>query len=157
MTRPLRDRLARLFQSNLTEWMTTFDHFADNFQARLCNGYRLPCSRTDPPACVTEDEASEVFRAGDWEWNYWWRQNEDARRYIQLTEGLFLKEIAMRLETMPKEAPGRIYTHNFVHDGDLGPVLGAMGIQQLRWPGMGSNIAFEVWFVHTSDFFYHLE
>lgn len=157
VTRPLRARLARLFRANMTEWMSTFDHFADNFQARLCNGYRLPCSRSDPLSCVTEDEAHEVFRAADWEWNYWWRQNQNASRYIQLTEGLFLKEIAVRLKSTSQETLGRVYTHSFVHDGDLGPVLGAMGIQRLRWPGMGSNMAFEVWYVHASDLFYHFE
>lgn len=31
--------------------------------------------------------------------------------------------------------------------GDIGPILGALGIKALRWPGMGSNIAFEVWLV----------
>ncbi|KAJ5197736.1 histidine acid phosphatase [Penicillium cinerascens] len=152
VTRPLRARLARLFRANMTEWMSTFDHFADNFQARLCNGYRLPCSRSDPLSCVTEDEA-EVFRAADWEWNYWWRQNQNASRYIQLTEGLFLKEIAERLKSTSQRTLGRVYTHSFVHDGDLGPVLGAMGIQRLRWPGMGSNMAFEVWKTNEHQFF----
>jgi hypothetical protein len=151
VTRPLRDRLAHLLHANTSDWMTTFDHLADTLQARLCNGYRLPCSRADSTFCVTDDEASEVFRAGDWEWNYWWHQNEHAARYIQMTGGLFLKEIAVRLEATSLETLGRAYTHNFVHDGDLGPVLGAMGIQQLRWPGMGSNIAFEVWYVHDSE------
>lgn len=147
VTQSLRDRLAGLLDANRTDWMSTFDHFADNFQARLCNGYRLPCSRADPSACVTEDDAYEVFRAGDWEWNYRWHLNPDASQYIQLVEGLFLKELAERLESISQDALGRVYTHNFVHDGDLGPVLGAVGIEQLRWPGMGSNVAFEVWYV----------
>lgn len=144
-TKPLRDRLANLLGANKTDWMSTFDHFADNFQARLCNGYRLPCSRARPSACVSESDAYEVFRAGDWEWNYWWRRNQDAMKYIALTEGLFLGEVADRLDRVSEDALSQVYTHSFVHDGDLGPILGSLGIRQLRWPGMGSNIAFEVW------------
>ncbi|KAJ5626305.1 histidine acid phosphatase [Penicillium lagena] len=149
ITQPLRSRLGTLFDANSSDWMSTFDHFADNFQARLCNGYRLPCSRSDPSACATTADADEVFRAGDWEWNYWWNQNRNASQYIQLVEGLFLREIVGRLEATAQGSLDRVYTHNFVHDGDLGPILGALGIEQLRWPGMGSNIAFEVW--QTSD------
>lgn len=146
-TGSLRDRLASLLGANQTDWMSTFDHFADNFQGRLCNGYHLPCNQADPSACVSQSDAYEVFRAGDWEWNYWWRRSQSAKQYIALTEGLFLQEIANRLKLISQDALSRVYTHNFVHDGDLGPALGALGIQQLRWPGMGSNIAFEVWYV----------
>ncbi|KAJ5730449.1 histidine acid phosphatase [Penicillium malachiteum] len=148
-TQDLRDRLAILFNANRTDWMFTFDHFADNFQARLCNGYRLPCSLNDPSKCATEDDAYAVFRAGDWEWNYWWHRNQQASHYIQLTEGLFLQEIALRLTAIKEGTLDRVYSHTFIHDGDLGPILGALGIQQLRWPGMAANIAFEVW--KTSD------
>ncbi|KAJ5106073.1 hypothetical protein NUU61_003420 [Penicillium alfredii] len=153
-TQPLRHRLATLFKANTTDWMSSFDHFADNFQARLCNGYRLPCSLSNSSACATADDAHEVFRAGDWEWNYWWHRNQHASQYIQLTEGLFLREIVKRLGAVAQGTLSRVYTHNFIHDGDLGPVLGALDIQQLRWPGMGSNIAFELW--KTSNAQYHV-
>ena len=145
-TQGLRDRLAALFDADNTDWMSTFDHFADNFQARLCNGYRLPCKINHPSECVTEDQAYQVFRAGDWEWNYWWHRSQNSStRYIQVTEGLFLKEITARFEAIANGTLDRVYSHTFIHDGDLGPILGALGIRQLRWPGMGANIAFEIW------------
>lgn len=144
-TQPLRDTLATMFDANTNNWMSTFDHFADNFQARLCNGYELPCSRSDRSQCVTQAQADEVFRAGDWEWNYYWRENENATLYIQLVEGLFIKEILGRIEAVANGKSDLVYSHNFVHDGDIGPVLGALGIEQLRWPAMASNIAFEIW------------
>jgi hypothetical protein len=53
---------------NTTAWTSTFDHLSDNFQARLCNGYELPCNPANLTQCVTTDQANEVFRAGDWEW-----------------------------------------------------------------------------------------
>lgn len=152
VTTPLRDRLAAAFDANEPAWMSTFDHFADNFQARLCNGYELPCPK-DGSECVTTDEANTVFRAGDWEWNYWWRYNDDAMRYIQLVQGLFIGEIVRKLEAVQHGKSSIVYSHTFLHDGDIGPVLGALGIKALRWPGMASNVAVEVWYVlsHSSQ------
>jgi hypothetical protein len=49
-------------------WTNTFDHLTDNFQSRLCNGYQLPCNPNNLTQCVTQAQADEVFRAGDWEW-----------------------------------------------------------------------------------------
>ncbi|PYH49352.1 histidine acid phosphatase [Aspergillus saccharolyticus JOP 1030-1] len=149
VTASLRNQLADMFDANTSSWMSTFDHFADNFQARLCNGYSLPCSLKDESRCATQQQADEVFRAGDWEWNYWWRHNANATRYIQLVEGLFIGEVVQHLEAVAKGTSTLVYSHSFVHDGDLGPVLGALGIKALRWPGMGSNLAFEIW--ETAD------
>lgn len=145
VTQTLRNRLTAMFNANTSDWMSTMDHFADNFQARLCNGYELPCGRFNQSDCVTHGEAYEVFRAGDWEWNYRWRRNGNAKRYIQLVEGLFIGEVLRRLEAVGRGESPLVYSHNFIHDGDIGPVLGALGIKALRWPGMASNIAFEVW------------
>ncbi|KAL4895303.1 histidine phosphatase superfamily [Aspergillus ambiguus] len=153
VTEPLRNRLADMFDATDASWMSTFDHFSDNFQARLCNGYDLPCRVGDEATCATPEQADEVFRAGDWEWNYWWRRNANATRYIQLVEGLFIREIVRQLEAVQHGTSSVVYSHNFVHDGDIGPILGALGIKALRWPGMGSNIAFEVWETSSSQFY----
>ena len=144
-TKPLRDTLAAMFDADSDSWMSTFDHFCDNFQARLCNGYKLPCSPGNQSQCVTQEQADEVFRAGDWEWNYYWRSNPKVTQYIQVVEGMFIKEVVNRLQTVASGRSDLVYAHAFIHDGDLGPILGALGIDQLRWPGMGSNIAFELW------------
>ncbi|KAA8641302.1 uncharacterized protein ATNIH1004_002042 [Aspergillus tanneri] len=117
VTQSLRNRLAVLFDANTSSWMSTFDHFADNFQARLCNGYELPC-QLDGSGCATMDDAYTVFRAGDWEWNYWWRYNANATRYIQLVEGLFIGEIVRKLEVVQRRNSELVYSHTFVHDGD---------------------------------------
>jgi acid phosphatase len=90
-------------------------------------------------------QAEEVFRAGDWEWNYYWRTNPNVVEYIQLVEGLFIGEILSHFQAIIDGKTSTVYSHVFVHDGDIGPVLGALGISQLRWPAMGSNIAFEIW------------
>ncbi|KAF7596674.1 hypothetical protein BBP40_000596 [Aspergillus hancockii] len=152
VTEQLRMQLSTMFNAT-SSWTSTFDHFADNFQARLCNGYALPCRVHDESDCVSTEQANEVFRAGDWEWNYWWRTSANATRYIQLAEGLFIGEIVQKLEAVGRGSTELVYSHNFVHDGDIGPVLGALGIKALRWPGMASNIAFEVWETSDSKFY----
>ncbi|KAF7942971.1 hypothetical protein EAE96_010920 [Botrytis aclada] len=145
-TSAIRTTLGNMFNADSSAWQGTMDHFADNFQARLCNGYSLPCSPTNASNCVTQEMADEVFRAGDWEWNYYWRANPYVQEYIQLVEGLFIGEIVSRLESVANGTiRGGKYSHTFVHDGDIGPVAGALGINALRWPGMGSNIAVEIW------------
>lgn len=151
VTQSLRNHLATMFDADTSSWMSNFDHFSDNFQARLCNGYELPCSLQNETQCATVGQAEEVFRAGDWEWNYWWRHNANATRYIQLVEGLFIGEIVRHLEAVQQGTSELVYSHSFVHDGDIGPILGALGIKALRWPGMGSNIAFEVWYVMAPE------
>uniref|UniRef100_A0A093VIE2 Counting factor 60 n=1 Tax=Talaromyces marneffei PM1 TaxID=1077442 RepID=A0A093VIE2_TALMA len=145
VTQELRSTLGSMLGATSGSWQSTFDHFADNFQARLCNGYKLPCSLTNSSNCVTMEMAQQVFRAGDWEWNYYWRTNPDVVKYIQVVQGLFIGEIVAHLQAVLDGKSSLDYTHIFVHDGDIGPVLGALGIDALRWPAIASNIAFEVW------------
>lgn len=125
-----------------TAWTQTFDHLCDNFQARLCNGYPLPCRDGQ---CVDDADANSVFRAGDWEWNYYWVTNPYVKDYITSVQGLFLAEVADRIEAVVSGAEKLKFSHTFAHDGDIGPIAGALGISALRWPGMGSNIAMELW------------
>ncbi|KAL7795110.1 histidine phosphatase superfamily [Trichoderma ceciliae] len=145
VTAYLRQSLGDIIGATSSAWQDTFDHFSDNFQARLCNGYELPCSFTDSSKCVSQPQAEEVFRASDWEWQHYWRNNSLVIKYIQATEGLFIGEIVGRLRAVLDGKQKYVYAHTFIHDGDIGPVLGALGINQLRWPAMGSNIAIEVW------------
>ncbi|KAJ5455607.1 uncharacterized protein N7458_003871 [Penicillium daleae] len=151
VTSELRSQLGSMLGATSSSWQSTFDHFSDNFQARLCNGYELPCSVSNSSACVTMEMAEEVFRAGDWEWNYYWRTNPYVTKYIQVVEGLFIGEIVAHLQAVQDGKSTLDYSHVFVHDGDIGPILGALGINALRWPAMASNIAIEVWKTHDKS------
>ncbi|GLI78278.1 hypothetical protein PoHVEF18_006587 [Penicillium ochrochloron] len=148
VTSDLRSKLGSMLGATSSSWQNTFDHFCDNFQARLCNGYELPCSVSNSSACVTMEMAEEAFRAGDWEWNYYWRANPYVTKYIQVVEGLFIGEIVAHLQAVLDGSSTLDYSHTFIHDGDIGPILGALGINVLRWPAMASNVAFEVWKTH---------
>lgn len=147
VTDGLRRDLAGMFGAEEQEaWLETWDHFADNFQGRLCNGYELPCSLEDEGDCVSRAQADEVFRAGDWMYNYWWRRNQNVTEYIRVIEGMFIAELVRSFEAVVA-GDEVVYRHVFAHDGDIAPLLGALGIRALRWPGMGSNVAFEFWYV----------
>lgn len=146
-TAELRSALGSMLGATASAWQNTFDHFADNLQGRLCNGYELPCSTTNGSACVTEEQANMVFRAGDWEWNYYYRTQPYVAKYIQVVEGLFIGEVVAHLQAVLAGTSALDYAHNFLHDNDLGPVLGALGINAMRWPAMAANIALEVWCV----------
>ncbi|KXL48254.1 hypothetical protein M433DRAFT_75919 [Acidomyces richmondensis BFW] len=154
-TAPLRAALSGYTQ-NENAWTSTFDHLSDNFQARRCNGYPLPCpvNASEGSACVTQAQADEVWRASDWEWNYWWRNNPNASVYIQTVEGLFIGEIISGFRAVQNGSSAIKYRHDFIHDGDIGPIAGALGISALRWPAMGSNIAFEIWKEMGSEHLY---
>ncbi|KAL2833593.1 histidine phosphatase superfamily, partial [Aspergillus pseudoustus] len=154
VTAPLRETLAEMFDAqDSSDWLSTWDHFADNFQARLCNGYDLPCSLHDESHCVSTPQAYEAFRAGDWMYNWWWRRNANATQYITVIEGLFIKELVAKWEAVAKGQSELVYSHNFLHDGDIAPLLGALGIRAMRWPGMASNIAVEIWETSHKEFY----
>ncbi|KAF2165587.1 hypothetical protein M409DRAFT_36849 [Zasmidium cellare ATCC 36951] len=138
---------------NESDFTFSFNSFADNFQARLCNGYNLPCNVKNLSQCATMAQAEEIFRGGDWEWNYWYRTNPQALLYTQTVEGPFIAEIIQRLQAVQNGNSSIIYEHDFLHDNDIGPIAGALGITALRWPGMGSNIAFELWKVRGGSIY----
>ena len=145
VTKHLRKELEAILQTNVSDWQSDWDHYNDNFQARLCNGYQLPCSNDDPTKCVTKDQARKVFAAGDWEYNYYWVARDNVTEAIRLTSGLYIKDLIEQLKEMNSGNSDLQYVHHFMHDGDIGPLAGSLGIKSLRWPGMASNIAIELW------------
>lgn len=64
------------------------DHFFDTFTSRTCHGHPLPCNSTG--ACVSDEDAANVYSIGDWEYNYIWNTAENATIYNQLTFGGYL-------------------------------------------------------------------
>ena len=63
---------------------------------------------------------------------------------MRYTVGPFIAEIIAHIK---KAAEGKAqrYSHLFMHDGDIAPLAASLGIKTLRWPGMASNIALELW------------
>ncbi|KAF2774185.1 phosphoglycerate mutase-like protein [Teratosphaeria nubilosa] len=107
------------YTQNESAWTSTFDHLEDNFQARLCNGYGLP----EP-------------------WNHYWRNNPNVTTYIQTVEGLFIGEILDGFARCQNGSSNITYVDDFLHDGDIGAIAGALGITALRWPRYGKQYRF---------------
>ncbi|PKI82516.1 hypothetical protein MVES1_004014 [Malassezia vespertilionis] len=141
----LRSKLESMLLTNTSEWRVDWDHYNDNFQARLCNGYALPCALHKDKDCVTTEEANQVFTAGDWEYNYYWVDRDNVTEAIQLTSGLLIQDMVTHLTEIANGKSALRYLHMFMHDGDIAPLAGSLGIETLRWPGMASNIAIELW------------
>lgn len=37
------------------------------------------------------------------------------------------------------------YRHNIAHDGSVAPLLGALQVGEMVWPGMGAEVVFELY------------
>ncbi|KAJ7837045.1 phosphoglycerate mutase-like protein [Mycena olivaceomarginata] len=126
-------------------WHSSLDHYYDNLSAKLCHGKKLPCSVNDTSLCVTQDEADTVFRLGNWEYSYYFRDAPDSAKYAALHYGAWFLELKAHLEAVVAGQSKIKYFHNIAHDGSVSPVLGFLQIANMVWPGMGSEVVFEVY------------
>jgi len=133
-------------------WHTSFDHYYDNLSAKLCHGKQLPCSINDTSLCVTQDEANTVFRLGNWEYSYYFRDAPDSTEYSALHYGAWFLELKGHLEAVVAGQSKIKYFHNIAHDGSVSPVLGFLQIANMVWPGMGSEVVFELYKKQSSFF-----
>ncbi|KAK9377825.1 histidine phosphatase superfamily [Lipomyces chichibuensis] len=130
---------------NDSGWHSWFDHYFDNLSSRLCHQLPLPCKISNFSDCVSEQLAEQVFRLGDYEYNYIFRQAANSTLYSATHYGAFIAELMSHLKDKVAGTEGIIYRHNIAHDGSIAPLLGALQINALRWPGMGSEVIFELW------------
>jgi len=45
------------------------------------------------------------------------------------------------------------YFHNIAHDGSISPLLGFLQIAEMVWPGMGSEVVFELYSAQNAEYF----
>ncbi|KAF8960693.1 histidine phosphatase [Flammula alnicola] len=133
-------------------WHTSFDHYYDNLSAKQCHGKALPCSLNDTSICVTQDEANTVFRLGNWEYSYQFRDAPASAQYSALSYGAWVLELKAHLQANVDGTSKLKYFHNVAHDGSMSPLLGFLQVDQMVWPGMGSEIVFELYSA-KSDYF----
>ncbi|KAJ6015653.1 hypothetical protein N7540_010244 [Penicillium herquei] len=113
---------------------TSFDHYFDNLSARLCHAMPLPCNASNPSLCVTQATADEVFRLGQYEYSYLYR--DAGARTLEYTTskfGIWIAELAQNLRhAIPATDPaitdnstnsGIRYRHNIAHDGSVSYIL----------------------------------
>ncbi|KAK7207489.1 histidine phosphatase superfamily [Myxozyma melibiosi] len=147
MSQDLFDELDAISGVDSTDddWHSWFDHYFDNLSSRTCHQLPLPCNVTNSSQCVTQEMAEQVFRLGDYEYNYIFRQAANSTVYGATHYGAFIAELVAHLKGKLDGTRSSIYRHNVAHDGSLSSLLAALQIDFLRWPGMGSEVVFELW------------
>lgn len=140
----------------------SLDHYYDNLSARQCHGKPLPCrlvnSTTsgglvvnDTSDCVTQDVADEVYRLGHWEYSQMYRDAGAASLAASAASlGVWIAELAAHLRGAvlggsSSSSSSTLWFHNVAHDGSVSRVLGILQADVMVWPGMGSEVVFELW------------
>lgn len=126
----------------------SFDHYYDNLSARLCHAKPLPCklvNGTNSTNCVTQAIADEVFRLGQWEYSYQYRDSNTSLNAAVGSYGVWMAQLARHIRDRISGASDIVYFHNVAHDGSISRLLSFLQVDVMVWPGMGSEVVFEVY------------
>ncbi|KAL7269813.1 hypothetical protein RUND412_007504 [Rhizina undulata] len=130
-------------------WHSSWDHYFDNLSSRLCHGFPLPCSVANSSKCVELSDAETVFRLGQYEYTYYFRDASESLEYSATHYGLYLNELRSHIleftSSSANSSSRPIYRHNIAHDGSLASLLGALQVAEMVWPGLGSELITEVY------------
>lgn len=138
---------------NASDWHMSFDHYFDNLSARLCHSKPLPCNITNTTDCVTMEEADEVFRLGEYEYSFQYRDYNWTLPAAVGLYGIWVAELAQNFRHAMGDGPSAVnvtsekvrYRHNVAHDGSVSPLLAILQIEKMVWPGMGAEVVFELY------------
>ncbi|KAK5081056.1 hypothetical protein LTR70_009318 [Exophiala xenobiotica] len=125
-----------------TAWHAWFDHYFDNLSARLCHDKPLPCNSS---VCVSDAMTESVFRRGIYEYSYIYRDNPHSLSASVASYGVWLAELAYNIRTAMAGTSNVVYRHNVAHDGSMSRLLSMLQVDVMVWPGMGSEVVFELW------------
>ncbi|KAI0966112.1 histidine phosphatase superfamily [Xylaria arbuscula] len=123
----------------------SFDHYFDNLSARQCHAKPLPCKVGTGTPCVDQALTDTVYRLGQWEYSRIYRDAPQSLAASAASYGVWIAELAghLRAVTEGKETP--LYFHNVAHDGSVSRLLSILQIEVMVWPGMGSEVVFELY------------
>ncbi|KAJ4293094.1 hypothetical protein N0V90_008376 [Kalmusia sp. IMI 367209] len=131
--------------SDSTDWHKSFDHYYDNLSARQCHAKTLPCNINDASKCVTQKQADTVYRLGQYEYSFIYRDAPQSLQAAVGSYGVFLAELAQNIRDYVSGKSPVIYRHNVAHDGSVSKLLSILQVDVMVWVGMGSEIVFEVY------------
>ncbi|KAI1361392.1 histidine acid phosphatase [Xylaria arbuscula] len=133
----------------------SFDHYFDNLSARQCHGKALPCKLGNDTAasspCIDQALADAVYRLGQWEYSRIYRDSPQSLAASVASYGVWIAELASHLRAAMSSDPREdnketpLYFHNVAHDGSVSRVLSILQIDVMVWPGMGSEVVFELY------------
>ena len=126
----------------------SFDHYFDNLSARLCHAKPLPCKIVDganTTDCISQADADEVFRLGEYEYDFLYRSaGAWTLQAAVASYGVYIAELASNLRTAASGTSDVKYRHNVAHDGSISRLLAILQVDVMVWPGMGSELVFEL-------------
>jgi hypothetical protein len=128
-----------------SDWHKSFDHYYDNLSARQCHAKPLPCSINDASSCVTQAQADTVYRLGQYEYSFIYRDSPQSFQASVGSYGVFLAEVVQNIRDAISDKSPIIYRHNVAHDGSVSRLLSILQIERMVWVGMGSEIVFEIY------------
>lgn len=136
-------------------WHASFDHYFDNLSARLCHAKPLPCKTNSLTDCVSMTDAEEVFRLGQYEYSFIYRDAPESLRASTSGYGIWIAELAQNLRSAMGRGASSVggnatsasarYRHNVAHDGSVSRLLSILQLDRMVWPGMGAEVVFELY------------
>ncbi|KAI1104841.1 phosphoglycerate mutase-like protein [Jackrogersella minutella] len=126
----------------------SFDHYFDNLSARQCHAKPLPCRLEDgvnSTECADQTTANAVYRMGQWEYSQMYRDAPTSLSASSAAYGVWIAELSQNLRNAIAGNEGPIYLHNIAHDGSVSRVLSILQADVMVWPGMGSEVVFELY------------
>ncbi|KAI2626892.1 histidine phosphatase superfamily [Xylaria nigripes] len=131
-----------------TGFHASFDHYYDNLSARQCHAKPLPCKLIDgAPSdfCVNKTLAETVYRLGQWEYSHIYRDAPQSLAASVCSYGVWIAELTAHLRAVMAGQKTHLYFHNVAHDGSVSRLLSILQIEDMMWPGMGSEVIFELY------------
>ncbi|EME44497.1 hypothetical protein DOTSEDRAFT_152403 [Dothistroma septosporum NZE10] len=154
-----RDLFVRLdalsgVDSNDSGWHMSYDHYFDNLSARLCHDKPLPCNVNNTSDCVSLAEAEQVFRLGEYEYSFIYRDSNQSLPASTGSYGIWMAELAQNFRhamgdgvsfTSNTTSANVKYRQNVAHDGSISRLLSILQLEKMVWPGMGAEVVFELY------------
>ena len=131
--------------SDSTAWHQSYDHYFDNLSARQCHSKPLPSNKNDTSSSISQQQADTVYRLGQYEYSFIYRDSPQSLQASTASYGVFMAELASNIRSSVSGHSTVIYRHNVAHDGSISRLLSILQIEQMVWPGMGSEVVFEIY------------
>jgi hypothetical protein len=99
---------------------------------------------------VTQDIANEVYRLGNYEYSYIYRDDSRSLAASSASFGVWIGELTTHIRANMNGSSNILYRHNGAHDGSISRLLSILQLDKMVWPGMGSEIVFELYKKETN-------
>ncbi|KAI1496518.1 histidine acid phosphatase family protein [Biscogniauxia marginata] len=130
------------------EFHASFDHYYDNLSARQCHAKPLPCKLVhdaNSSTCINQRLADAAYRMGQWEYSQIYRDAPASLAASSTSYGVWIAELSAHLRNRIAGKTGPVYFHNIAHDGSVSRLLSILQVDVMVWPGMGSEVVFELY------------